>query len=267
MGLLNEAERIARDQGLDAPLDRNGQGRVICSARNIIDACTVVDAYFTATVRRVEYRGLRGWLLVRCAVEQFHLGELLGFSSRRWGRAERLFDKWRSLDQRYTKALDAWFAVEREGKSLRDCFITAGLSAATADRRLAELRRVGFSGLVPRWYWLNREALSMTWGADDIELARFNRRVRLGKPVAKLVGRLETRMRPALHAARRGLLSVKESMAMTPVPIVGRLRQLSLPTERSSTMLALPSLLPVEARATSTKTAAAQSDKVRARNG
>ena len=86
--LLSDAEKLARREGLDGRLARNGAGQLTCTGANIVGAIAWIELYYSKHIGGIEHRGLLGWIVSRILIDEFHLGELLTFSPKRWRRVK-----------------------------------------------------------------------------------------------------------------------------------------------------------------------------------
>ena len=221
--LLSDAEKLARREGLDGRLARNGAGQLTCTGANIVGAIAWIELYYSTQIGGVEHRGLLGWIVSRLLIDEFHLGELLTFSPKRWRRVKALFAELGERDPRYKQAFSAWRGVANGNQPLRVCLKGAGLSKASIARCLGQVRVLGLSGQVPPKYWVHLESLARDWGASTAELAAANKKIRTGEPVADLVRCWGDRVRPALAATSKAITTFDKNVPLVAAPVAGTL--------------------------------------------
>ena len=139
-------------------------------------------------------------------------------------RVERWVAKWSKKDTRYKTAFDRWLVAEYAPASdLRTCFVDAGLSSDTAEARLRELRKLGFSGEIPKRYWLNLDDRALIDGATYAETEKLHRLAAGGKPVDELLLQRKARMRKAVSGVRKAVLGITQTPQLRTAPMRGEL--------------------------------------------
>ena len=223
IALFGEVAKRASRRGQVIEFDCNASGKRICSAANIVRAIDFMDAHYRVRVPGERYRGFRAWLLHRVVGEWFHFRELFRYSERRWRKVETWISKWEQKDPRYKVAFDFWKSAEYGPLTdLRECFKRAKLSPDVSEKRLRELRRLGFSGRIPHSYFVNLADASLAWGATYEESDEFHTRLQKKENVSDLLEVRQARMARQLRRLSRAISSMHALTDIPTAPLIGQ---------------------------------------------